>query len=1090
MKRKLRLLFLTMLSSISFIQAQTKTDVWDLGGATLDTSLYNNLLTADIINGWYPVTVPATVPGAIGINLPTTLQLPATPLILTAGVLTLTTGGSDRLYTTNPGITCVAHSTLGTTDPNYTGRYYCNGSAAANGTTRFFTLTLQEDDEVAVVASIESGASSSNLTVVNTTTNLQTELIPLVTSGTTVTLAKFQAKQAGNFKMSCLGGKFNCYRILRKHANYKAITGSIDETQAAGISGYSVVFTNAAGKSWTAPVTAGIFNVNLASGYTYKVTLLNANGYIVSSGESLDVTDTTTTYNGISVLKVDLYDVSGSIVGLGADLSKLSSLKYTPDPTKNKIYVPQPIITGSNYTVKLEAGVDYTISGQGINDYRVSSTNPIQIVGAQSGINIEFTKKAVYPITVTATGLNATQEGKLKLTFTNMNESGYSYDFNYGSAVTLRDGTYKITYSGLDDYVVDLDLTSNLIVNGSALAKTLNFTPVTNWSFDDRTITTSTVAYKGMVFGGTVGMISNQIASGHLLAKTGGTVQIPVSVGDKVVISYYYTANFSVDGGAPITTATNSTAIVEKVEYLYPGNAPGYVTLTMLGSAYTTYITDVSIVKTIAYIPTITVGTGKTYVTINDALSAVSNMIRTATDRVTIMVDPGNYEEMLVINQPNVTLKNAATTPSIALSNSGVDINANAVRVTSYYGHGYKYYSMASDQKWHADVLKVNKENGYSSYTNAGAGTTNGSYWNATVVVNANGFIANDIIFENSYNQYVSKKESEDVLELGDGNKGVRSKIMGSTAVQAKSFVERAAAIAIANNIDKVVLTNCRVIGRQDSFYGGTGARVVVYKGVMMGGTDYLFGGMNAVFYKTALAMNTSEDNNDVSYITAAQQASGRGYLMYECNVTSAAPGTETASAYRSKPGYFGRPWAANTSEVVFYNTTIETSNNPNFAGQSLIIPLGWLDTLSGQSAKMYEFGTIENSGANNQSSRASWATKLATPTLSDGTTAITAFNFTKGTDGWDPLPSLIAADPLGTKSYQTESAVTVYGNKNNITVSNVKSNTTVSVYGLNGALVKSFETATDANFSMKAGIWIVVVKATDGQKTVKLMTY
>jgi exo-poly-alpha-galacturonosidase len=76
---------------------------------------------------------------------------------------------------------------------------------------------------------------------------------------------------------------------------------------------------------------------------------------------------------------------------------------------------------------------------------------------------------------------------------------------------------------------------------------------------------------------------------------------------------------------------------------------------------------------------------------------------------------------------------------------------------------------------------------------------------------------------------------------------------------------------------------------------------------------------------------------------------------MYQCTVTSAVPQVESASQYRAKPGYFGRPWAANTSEVVFYNTTIETSNNPSFNGQSLIVPLGWQNTLSGNSAGMYE---------------------------------------------------------------------------------------------------------------------------------------
>ncbi len=48
-------------------------------------------------------------------------------------------------------------------------------------------------------------------------------------------------------------------------------------------------------------------------------------------------------------------------------------------------------------------------------------------------------------------------------------------------------------------------------------------------------------------------------------------------------------------------------------------------------------------------------------------------MTRTTTttdsDRVTIMIDPGNYEEMIVISKPNITLKNASATPSIGLLN-------------------------------------------------------------------------------------------------------------------------------------------------------------------------------------------------------------------------------------------------------------------------------------------------------------------------------------------------------------------------------------------------------------------------------------
>ena len=65
---------------------------------------------------------------------------------------------------------------------------------------------------------------------------------------------------------------------------------------------------------------------------------------------------------------------------------------------------------------------------------------------------------------------------------------------------------------------------------------------------------------------------------------------------------------------------------------------------------------------------------------------------------------------------PAVSLVNAAgSDSSLEITNKGVDIGENVVRVTSYYGHGYNYYSMNSGCKYDEELLAVNKENG--SYT-------------------------------------------------------------------------------------------------------------------------------------------------------------------------------------------------------------------------------------------------------------------------------------------------------------------------------------------------------------------------------------
>jgi len=1043
------------------VSAKGKTEVWDFGAKQLDTVLYKNNLSVSVINSWYPQSL---TPGSSGNVLPN----------FTAGVLSWVGGGNDRLRTSNTSLTRYDENIAGAT--GYTGRLYVN-SAAASG--RYLSLTLSADDEVTLVTRTDAGGTLNFQYVPNPAG--QTDQIEVSDLAT----VKFVAKEAGTYHIFDNKGKPSYFRVYRKDANYVDLAGTIDLSAAPGIpSAYAIQFKNEAGKIWKASMNGNSYSVKLPSGYSYSLSLSDANGFIISNGNSLGVDDNTKTHN-VTIQKVELYTVSGSITGLDSKLAELT-LVYTPEASANKIYKPQPIIDASakTYTVSLEPNCQYTISAQGVNDYFIPA-NTITIGKANQNAPIAFAAKPLHKVTIEAAGLTAEQLGKLKLTFTNLLEKGYSYTFNSVSDIALRDGTYSLACNGLDDFAVEPGLISNLKVSGAATTKTLAFKTVTVWSFDDKTIANGTTSYKGLLFTGTV---ANEVAKGHLNTKAGATIKVPVKSGDKIRVTYYYTADFTIEGSTAYTTASNSTSTFEYADYTYSGTQPGFVTITVGSGAATTYITEISIGETVEFSEALYVGTDKKYKTINEALAAVGKMIRKNNERVSIVVDPGNYEEMLVVTSPNVTLKNASANPSIALLNKGVDIAPGAVRVTSYYGHGYNYYSMGNNQKWNADILRVNKENGYLSYENKGSGSTNGSYWNATVVISAPGFIAENIIFENSFNQYISKKESEDVVvEWTSGGKGKRPTNTGNTDVQKRSFVERAAAIAILS--DKVILNRCRIVGRQDSYYGAQNCRVVNYKGAMMGAVDYLFGGMVAVFYKTDLVMNVSDDSNDAAYLTAAQQSSGRGYLMYECTVKSAEPGTESASGYRAKPGYFGRPWQATTSEVVFYKTSIETSNSPGSEGKSLIAPAGWNNSLGGESKKMYEFGTIEKSGENNNASRASWSTLLNNPVLTDGT-EINTFNFTKGSDNWDPIPALIASDlDNGVFRSPSTTAIKIYAVGDKVILSNVSSLAKVSLYALNGSLINSFNTDTDTIIQPGKGIWIVRINAPDGQKTTKVIT-
>jgi pectin methylesterase-like acyl-CoA thioesterase len=1048
----------------------SKTDVWDFGAAILDTALYNNNLTVASINAWYDASIAVASSGNV---------LPKT---FTSGVLNWVGGSNDRLRTSNTNLTRYDANGTGIIGKDtLNGSLYVNGSAA---TSRYIGLTLSEDDEVVVYAKSQNGSGKLNFQYVPVPAD-QTNIADLNSTGV---VTKFVAKYAGSYHIFDSADKPSYFRITRKDAIYATVSCAMDLVSASGIpENYKVVFTNEAGKSWSSTLTNGAQRLKVPANYMYKLSLANANGFIISS--SVDISVSSDTSVSVKIQKVQLVTLNGSITGLGNNLSKLG-LTFKPVPSP-RIFVPKPVIDAlkGTYSVQIEPNILYAVFNTGVNDFAL--TNDTLAITKDATIDLSFVEKPKYDITLNGIGLTTEQKSKLVTTFTNLNESGYSYTFTGTTGIKLRNGVYSLYCAGLDDYPLTLGATSNLKVNGASVSKNIEFKACTFWPFDDETITNgTTLSYKGLLFNGNV---YNEKAKSHLVAKSGATIKVPMNPGEKLTITYYYSADFSIENGAAITSSSGSTSTYETTSYSYTGNTSGYATIT--NGSGTTYFTDMVINKTMPYTATITVGKNKTYQSINDALNAVRSMVRPNDERVKIMIDPGNYEEMLTIDVKNVSLVNSSVNPSIALANKGVDINVNAVRITSYYGHGYNYYSMGTDQKWSSDALRVNKENGYTTYSNTGSGTTNNSYWNATVLVSASGFEAKNVIFENSYNQYVSKKESEDVvIEWTSGGKGTRPKDVGNTAVQGRSFVERAAAIAFTKSGDKALLDNCRVVGRQDSFYGAEGARVVAYKGVLMGACDYIFGGMTLVAYKSDLSMNISDHKDDVAYITAAQQTSARGYLMYECKVTSAVPDIETASAYKAKPGYFGRPWQGVTSEVVYYNTTIEQSLNNAYENKSLITPLAWLNTLGGASDKCYEYGTIELSGENNQSARATWSHVLTTPKLNDGTD-ITCFNFTKGSDNWDPIKDLISnggltspntISDLDNGSNIGKAIVAVNGKM--VSVFGINDDATISIYNLNGSVAKTLRVSGDTQFEMSEGLWLVRISSPEGNQMAKII--
>ena len=380
---------------------------------------------------------------------------------------------------------------------------------------------------------------------------------------------------------------------------------------------------------------------------------------------------------------------------------------------------------------------------------------------------------------------------------------------------------------------------------------------------------------------------------------------------------------------------------------------------------------------------------------LNAALDSARSVYAERGERTTILIEPGTYREKLTIDVPGIRLINAAKKPSIALHNGGVEADKNAVRLTWYYGHGYQYRSMGD---------RINY------------GGSRERRWNASTLVTAPDFYAENIIFENSFNLYVCDLEAADSLvdisqsdmpwtakERPKKVMPVRPKEAGSTEVQLKRYRERAAAISFTETATNAHLKNCRACGRQDVLYGDQGASIYWEGGVLAGGVDFIFGAMTMAVDHATIVANINGEKNDNCYIAAGRSGNeptptpslkGRephGLLFYKCHIRLAneeelnlsineAVYQQSGLTSNSEAVYLARPWRW-WGETVWAYTTWE---------KGILNPEGWSTGL----VKNKEGFNPENACPNSYEYRSQdksvgrpkWVSVLRKPILPDGT--------------------------------------------------------------------------------------------------------
>lgn len=252
---------------------------------------------------------------------------------------------------------------------------------------------------------------------------------------------------------------------------------------------------------------------------------------------------------------------------------------------------------------------------------------------------------------------------------------------------------------------------------------------------------------------------------------------------------------------------------------------------------------------------------------IGDAIAEARLVYQQSGEGSTIVVYPGDYEEELTIDVPNLRLVNALCAEPdgelLAVSDCGRAIGPKSVRISWYYGHGYQYRSMGSRFNY---------------------GGKRERRWNASTLVTAPGFYAEGIIFQNSFNLYVSAAEAADsLMDITDcaewkpterpRRMPVRPKTVGSLEVQTRLYRERASALSFTETASDAEIRRCRVIGGQDALYGDHGASVRFADCVLQGGVDYIFGGMAATITGCELIAQVANEKGDRCYIAAGRGA-------------------------------------------------------------------------------------------------------------------------------------------------------------------------------------------------------------------------
>jgi len=299
------------------------------------------------------------------------------------------------------------------------------------------------------------------------------------------------------------------------------------------------------------------------------------------------------------------------------------------------------------------------------------------------------------------------------------------------------------------------------------------------------------------------------------------------------------------------------------------------------------------------------VGAGKTFTTVQAAVDRAAELAPAGeADRVVIHIAPGVYREQVSVR-----------TPYVSFVNDTPDAEA---RITWYYGIGYKYFSVNANGVYDSASAKSRS-----------AKRTPSHRWGATVLLarEAAHFRARGVVFENSFNRYMTEEELADGVEP-DGNDAVsRISFVRKAGADVASRAAKERAAALATDAPDAVFERCSFLSGQDTLYvGASPSRFADC--LVEGNTDYIFGDADTLFERCELRFRGNSDVPHGGVVTAVRDDADDdgGFVFRSCRITR-------LKGMKHRPGHLGRPWRV-SAKVQFIDTVVED--------EKTIDPSGW----------------------------------------------------------------------------------------------------------------------------------------------------